>query len=208
MYPDLWRTIIPLFPFKHADRGDLLERAFTRSDGLSKPLSDWGTDVSQGWRPAIAFNATAVDSGARLVFSSSELGAAVPGRVELYDPHLYSDYDIRIVTAVRLSSAFPYVSPAARAVRSPQIHVVDVGYYDNYGMSTLVEWLDDALRAADNPIRRVLIIQIRDSAPETSGKPQAGRGAFNQSFAPLATMLHVRSTGQLAHTDEDTSLIK
>src|SRR5215469_4559555 len=208
LYPDLWRTIIPLFPFKHADRGDSLERAFTRGDGLSKRLSDWRKDVLAGWRPASAFNATAVDNGARLVFSTSELGAAVSGRMDFYDPELYSNYDIRIVTAVRLSSAFPHVSPAARADLPPEIHVVDGGYYDNYGISTLIEWLDDALQAPDNPIRRVLIIQIRDSAPNANTKPQAGRGGFNQSFAPIATMLHVRSTGQLAHNDEDTSLIE
>jgi hypothetical protein len=211
LYPDLWRTIIPLFPFRHADRGDSLERAFTRGKGLSKPLADWSRDVSEGWRPAIAFNATAVDSGARFVFSTSKLGAAVSGRTDFAS--VYSSYDIPIVTAVRLSATFPYVSPAARPdlpsqASEPRFHVVDGGYYDDYGISTLVEWLDDALSSSDNAIQRVLIIQIRDSSPDSTTKMKKASGSFYQTFAPISTMLHVRSTGQLAHNDEDTSLIE
>jgi hypothetical protein len=43
--------------------------------------------------------------------------------------------------------------------------VVDGGYTDNYGMATLLAWLDETLSGSDNPIRRVLIIEIRASPP-------------------------------------------
>ncbi len=212
LYPDIWRTIIPLFPFKHADRGDALERAFTRGPGLTRALGEWRTGVREGWRPATAFNATIVDSGARLLFSTSDLGPR-PGRVEFYEPDRYPDRDIGIVTAVRLSSTFPYVSPAARAdaqdkATAPQFHIVDGGYYDNYGISTLVEWLDSALDAPDNAVQRVLVIQIRDSSPDKPAKGRDSNGSFYQSFAPISTMLRVRSTGQLSHNEEETSLVQ
>lgn len=212
LYPDIWRTVIPLFPLKHTDRGYSLERAFTsRGDGLSKPLSDWSKGVSEGWRPAVAFNATSADSGARFVFSTSKLGAGVSGRMDF--SNVYPSYDISIGTAVRLSATFPYVSPAARAdlpsrAPEPRFHIVDGGYYDNYGISTLVEWLDDALSSSESDIQRVLIVQIRDSLPDSATEAKNAIGSLYQTFAPLSTMVRVRSTGQLAHNDEDTKLIE
>ena len=68
---------------------------------------------------------------------------------DLYDGH---SVDIALVSAARLSATFPIVSPSARAAGSwpkrYRYHFVDGGYYDNYGMSTLLEWLDDALTSA------------------------------------------------------------
>lgn len=209
LYPDLGRAIIPFFPFKYSDRGEALERAFTRAPELSNVLSDWRAGVPEGWRPAVAFNSTITDTGGRLLFSTSDLEPSTPSRRDFYEPALYKDYDIAIVTAVRLSSTFPYVSPAARANPSkPQFHIVDGGYYDNYGISTLVEWLDSALSSPDNPVNRVLIIQIRDSPPDSRTKATSGRGWFYQSFAPISTMLNVRSTGQLSHNKEDIDLLR
>jgi len=49
-------------------------------------------------------------------------------------------YDVTVATAARLSATFPYVTPASCSDQpGPQPHIVDSGYYDNYGMATLVE---------------------------------------------------------------------
>jgi hypothetical protein len=37
-------------------------------------------------------------------------------------------------TAARLSAAFPFVSGAVLLPTNPRRHVVDAGYYDNYGL--------------------------------------------------------------------------
>jgi hypothetical protein len=119
--------------------------------------------------------------------------------------------DIAIVTAARLSATFPYVTPAARAdvggPSTPQLHIVDGGYYDNYALSTLVEWLDEALSGSEK-IQRVLILQIRGSTPGEDMKLKTKRGWFYQAFAPIATMLHVRATGQFAHGEQEVRLLE
>jgi hypothetical protein len=103
-----------------------------------------------------------------------------------------------------LSASFTYVSPAARAdLPGAQFHIVDGGYYDNYGMSTLMEWLHQALEDSDPRPKRVLVIQIRGASTASNPQPDGTHGWFYQAWAPLETMLTVRTTGQLSHNEED-----
>jgi hypothetical protein len=109
------------------------------------------------------------------------------------------------------------VTPAARAKYSgPQPHVVDGGYYDNYGMATLVEWLDEALtKARENKQsldRQILVIQIHgaplDETDLRERRFAKNRGWFYQALAPLLTLFAVRTAGQVAHNDIELELLK
>jgi hypothetical protein len=213
VYPDFLRIFVPVF--KHLDRGRALEAALTRElpnrkHHLFSPLAEWREGVQKGWRPAVVFNATVVESGERFLLGTTDLLPA-PGRSSLRDPQFpqFAEHDISLVTAARLSATFPYVSPAARPdIDGTQIHVVDGGYTDNYGMATLIAWLDEALRASGNPIRRVLIIEIRASPPATEPPPLAWRGWPFQAYAPISAMLNVRDTGQLPRNQEELQILR
>jgi hypothetical protein len=208
LYRDLFR---PLYPhFDYGDRGSALEDAWQRDIDLSAPLESWREDVAAGLRPATIFNATISDSGERLLIGTANPPEA-PGRRNF--ERVFDWADVSIVTAARLSAAFTYVSPAARADNDEEasIHFVDGGYYDVYGVASLVDWLDDALRANQRSegvkIDRVMVLQLRGAPPgrETQGKR---RGWFYQAYAPLSALLGARDTGQLAHNDEEISLLR
>ena len=199
-YPDLLRIVLPVF---HVDRGQALEWAWTRDGGVAANLAQWRDDVYAWNRPGIIFNATIVDTGERLLVGSERIGSdRIPGLRNFED--LYPGTDVQVVTAARLSASFPYVTPAARAdLPGAQYHVVDGGYYDNYGMTTLLQWLERGLSNAGPRPRRVLVIQIRSAPPESDPKPDGWHGWFYQAWAPLEAMLDVRTTGQLSHNEED-----
>jgi hypothetical protein len=213
VYPDFLRVILPIF--KHLDRGEALEAALTRElpnrkHHLSSPLGDWREGVAEGWRPAVIFNATVVESGERFLLGTTDLARAT-GRSSLRDPEFpqFAGHDISLVTAARLSASFPYVSPAARPdVSGTQIHVVDGGYTDNYGVVTLVTWLDEALSAKDNPVRRVLVIEIRASPPGSEPPPLSWHGWPYQAYAPISAMLNVRDAGQLPRNVEELDIVR
>jgi len=233
LYPDLVRTFlsVPLPP--GWDRGRALEEAWLRRDipwdnrsGIEEGLSDWREDAQRGDRPAVIFNTTITESGQRLPLATTDLPKDSPGRLtydQLFAPGVRKD--IRVVTAARLSASFPYVSPAARAaeVEGPESHIVDGGYYDNYGISSLVEWLDAKLRSDQN-IRKVLIIEIRGAPsppsyayndadgcpakPSTDAPDRRSKaGWFYQFTAPLQTVLGGRDTGQRAHNELELNLL-
>jgi hypothetical protein len=87
---------------------------------------------------------------------------------------LYAGYDIDVVTAARLSATFSYVSPISRYVgENPQgnYHIADGGYFDNSGVVTMVEWLNEWLDPQKGlNIKRVLLLQINAFPESTSSK--------------------------------------
>jgi len=221
-WPDFLRAILP-WVFGHLiGRGRALEKAWCLSaaanpeqgSGLDHALSSWNRRAAEGSLPAIIMNATVCETGERLLLGTTGIERALSAEearldaTELHGP----ENDVGIVTAARLSASFPYVTPAARStLDGPRPHVVDGGYYDNYGMATLVEWLDEALTTGGDCIASVLVLQIHGIPVKAAASRQsktAGRGWFYQLFAPVTTLVNVRSAGQIAHNDIELALIQ
>jgi len=203
-YPDFWRAFIPL-PFRSAqiDRGQALEWAWEAHDPpVGARLAQWRLDAAAGERPAAIFNATLVDSGERLLIGSARVGWSEFSGLRNFEDQ-YEATDVKVATAARLSASFTYVSPAARSDRpGPDFHVVDGGYYDNYGMSTALAWIHQGLEES-GLIRHLLLLQIRGapSAPRTT--PDKWHGWFYQAWAPVESVLQVRTTAQRSHNDDE-----
>ncbi len=220
-WPDLISSIFPWITKNFVGRGRALERAWIANGKtsdedsfslLDKPLSEWNAAVRSGDMPALIMNATLVESGNRLLLGTTRFTKNESSRARLDATKLHGETrDVAAVTAARLSASFPYVTPAARFEdKKPQPHVVDGGYYDNYGMSTLVEWLDEALCADQESdtspaVKSVLVLQVHGAPVSRDGDPQSGdltdRGWFFQIGAPIVTLANVRGAGQIAHND-------
>lgn len=204
-----------------------MERAWRSNSSVSlagrqqmdAPLSEWNPRVAAGELPAVVMNATITETGQRLLLATTDMRKS-PGSARLDGTtlHTYQDQngnvvkkDVGVTTAARLSASFPYVTPAARAKESgPQPHVVDGGYYDNYGMATLVEWLDSALQAPGNRIDEVLVIEIHGSPVPVDPNDlyKTDRGWFYQAIAPLITLDKVRGAGQIAHKEIELEFLR
>jgi hypothetical protein len=214
-WPDFISSVFPWITNGWLGRGRALEKAWIRncqSDEypnafLDRPLSDWNAGVRSGTLPAVIMNATLVETGQRLLFGTTRFTESANGRARVDAADLHgAPNDVAAVTAARLSASFPLVTPASRSdAKGLQPHVVDGGYYDNYGMATLVEWLDEALCADNQSVRSVLVIQIHGApvTSDSSAQPDklSDRGWFFQMGAPLATMNNVRGAAQIAHND-------
>jgi len=224
VYPDLLWT---LFPFLKGiglwpptllsgqsltyDRGTSLENAWRLTPSLEKStLAEWQRDAVKGARPAVIFNATLVETGQRLLLSTTAMAPIAAagnidhvGREEFFS--LYEGFDVPVVTAARLSATFPVVSPAARIWRgnifAKDRHVVDGGYYDNYGIATLVEWLAGALEQAARRPSKIVIVQIRGFEAGLVDPPQRDQGWFFQLFHPLETLAAVRGASQFSRNE-------
>ena len=212
VYPDLSRIFLPYLKTekdKLIDRGWALEEGWRSRGPITANLSEWRQGVQEGWRPAVIFNATLVESGEPLLLATTSTlqQNQIEGPQRKTFAQLFPNNDIPVVTAVRLAATFPFVTPAARAIADgPQYHVVDGGYYDNYGVNSLLEWLNEALSSTP-PEKRpdILIIQIR-SFPAGAINPSAGnKGWFYQAEAPVSALLNVRNTGQLVRDREAVS---
>jgi hypothetical protein len=231
VYPDFLWNLIPfwkgfyLYPFYLvngpnllSDRGSALENAWKRTDSLATAtLSKWRPEVAKGNKPAVVFNATIVETGERLLLSTTDFGPPrepinkiTPGWQDF--SRLYPKKDIPIVTAARLSATFPFVTPAARIflgdVFANQYHVVDGGYYDNYGVATLIEWLDQAMNNSSSKPSRILILQIRGSPAGLINPPKGDYGWFFQATHAFQTLENVRGTGQFSRNEVELKFLE
>jgi hypothetical protein len=221
VYPDSVRLLLPaasnrFFPlFDRARTMEMLwNQRFTASEAPT--LSNWSQGVGEGWRPLLIFNATAVESGCRVL-----LGAASFARDAFAGAIVYpvDQYDLEVVTAARLSASFPYLSPTSRAevevlreadreregpartcsdLEIAGQHIVDGGYYDNYGVVTAMQWLDQVLRAdGSRRIRKVVIIEIRSMSKQLQRREDPLPGVVAQLAGPLSTSTSVRTSSQI-----------
>lgn len=197
--PDLWRAIAPWFGERTIDRGWAVERKWSEVNNLKRGtfLSDWakrGTEI-----PALIFNSMLVERGQHVVFSTTKFPKANDPRgiADFYGlyPDRAGQYDIRVNTAARLSASFPYVAPASRPnLNSPyagDFHFVDGGYYDNYGIDSVIGWLSDALESDSGlaaGFQDVMVLQIRHFN-ESTAAPGSRQGWGFQLYAPLAGLL-------------------
>jgi predicted acylesterase/phospholipase RssA len=214
VHPDFWRIAFP-WAFAHVvDRGWALQRILAKRSGATGlRLSDLAKAIDKG-APAVLINSTMTESGAPMVFASTqfpppELAAGV------YDFHsVYGASDIDLATAVRLSATFPYVSPAARpsAASVPAYHFVDGGYYDNYGMAALIAWLREALliddpHGADSEAQRRPILILQIIAFPRGGEPGADRQPWQfQLVAPLLALYTAKDHSQQKRDDFELRL--
>jgi len=85
---------------------------------------------------------------------------------------------------------------------------VDGGYYDNYGMATLVEWLDKELQKSEINVAELMVIRIYSMPVGLDREPGDSRGFFYQTGAPLITLNNVRGAGQLSHSKVEFDLLQ
>jgi hypothetical protein len=235
VYNDLPRILNPLGN-NRPDRGNILEETWKKRcaevgkrkmcASVSDPLSSWQAGVADGWRPAAIFNSTVAETGEPLVLSTTAWRSSKdtpPKRRSFYD--LYPGQDLSVASAVRIAASFPYVSPAARP-DTPALdadHMIDGGYYDNYGVASLIAWLDEGLVglqpecAADAAAKikpetcrqtilpKILVLQIR-SFPADQEPPPKKRGWFFQLYAPVEGLLSVRTTAQWVRDHEELAM--
>jgi hypothetical protein len=233
VYSDLvGRVFLPFNP--QMDRGLALERSlghyahlashWDQHDG-SAPSDAWlASDLLQpkpGEFPVLLINSTSATRGVPMVFSNTEFPASTtalpaesdaPHHAGILNFHVETaDHDTALPSAVRMSATFPYVSPAARAsCNCDTDYLVDGGYYDNYGMVSLLEWLKDSKEAmSQNPGGSPEIVILRiESFPEGLPAKAKTEGWSYQLLAPLLALFAARSSGQLYRDDAELRMFK
>jgi hypothetical protein len=87
-------------------------------------------------------------------------------------------------------------------------HVADGGYYDNFGMMSMMTWLHEGLERSDDPPTDVLVLQIR-SFPETGLPPrEQERSWLFQTYAPLTALMSVRTAAQRLRNEQEFNYLR
>ncbi|MBX9628579.1 MAG: hypothetical protein K2X82_32580 [Gemmataceae bacterium] len=136
------------------DRGRALELAWSRhlNGALDVPFRQLQPDERAGSLPSLVFTPMMIEDGRQVIISNLDLDYMVdPARdsddapMSLMGVEFFRLFpkanDFRLSTAVRMNASFPFFSPSAALPTDPVRHVVDAGYYDNYGAMVALNWL-------------------------------------------------------------------
>lgn len=228
VYPDFWRSLG--WPVSLYDRGWALETRWSewlspsltgdeRTLSRMPRLGDWRERVRKHEIPAVAFNATLVESGERLILTSLDRFSNEDPRTRGFQrfSQLYPDRDIEIASAARLSATFPWVTPVARPKHDDSnlaYHVADGGYYDNYGVMVAVQFIDELLRtqagsdATTQIDRNIILIEIRASDSDQYDDARLDAGFYFELLGPAEALYSVRSASQRARNELELRLLR
>ncbi|HEX3556636.1 MAG TPA: hypothetical protein VIA62_25725 [Thermoanaerobaculia bacterium] len=211
-YPDLWRVFSGFLVWsKTLDRGWSLERMWRlHLDHPDASLADWRLGVQQGWLPPAVLNATVSETGEQFLLTPLDPPAEWQAR---FFSREYPGQDVPLVTAARLSATFPWVSPITRARTAsgparPDLHLADGGYYDNFGVVSVVNWLRTLREEQRQQLRRRLLVILIRAFPDSGA---AGRGLgpwLSSTLGPVVTMYKVRTSTQAFHNSSELAMTK
>jgi hypothetical protein len=196
------RDVPKLFlPFHFADRGVALEQAWIdNSPPMGKPLGDLAAGEKDGWRPSLVFTPMFAEDGRRLIISNMDCSRFTVA-ADPHDPRrIYSVRGVELLriapearsmpvaTAARMNASFPFVSPASEGPFTPRRHIVDAGYYDNYGVATAAAWIAQHADWIRANTAGIALIQIRDEAlqQELIDVRRPGDSPLTNHFCELA----------------------
>lgn len=175
--------------------------------------------IRAGVIPAVIFNATVMELGQRIMVTPLDFPANGNSfkRGQTLSEFLFTDAasgslaaraNVPFWTAARLSATFSFVSPAVRTkVKNPDMnkpepplwkhHLVDGGYYDNFGVASALDWLQPVLEArrdgaAGLNFSRVLIVQLRGFADMPANSIEPSPGFKAALIGPLDAIFAIR----------------
>ena len=168
--------------FGFGGRGTALENAWSAglpiagSYPLDQPFLElWQPVRERGWLPVLLLNATHEETGKRVITSNLQIDNWP--FADAKDLRIALGRDLRASTAVHNSARFSWVSPAGTILDRWGLqhgHVLDGGYFENYGALTLLETVEGLRKVLDGLPLKPVIIQI-SSDPALQSIDIAGR---------------------------------
>ena len=218
LFPDLMQRF---FPFGFPDRAKALEQGWERAWGRAGFPEDLWRD--QGFRslwagenflPALFLNGTHVETGKRVITSNVNIAASPTVFRDAYDFYRLAPggSEIRPSTAAHNSARFSYVSPAGTL--SDGTHLVDGGYFENFGAVTGREVLKAGIERWGRAIQPVAILISNDAKlKEENFRPSELQSAKPRTWAgevlsPLRALLQTRDARGLLAASEMRALVE
>jgi hypothetical protein len=188
------------------DRGYAFEEKMnTNTKGrLNKQIKDYEADEKIANIPLMFFNSVVTRDSRKMIISTQPVSFMMQGwqdttRLSLMDPDAIDfaaffknqdPYHLRLLTALRMNATFPIVLPNVWLPSNPVIDVMDAGLRDNYGLETILRFLetfDDWIR---QNTRGVLIMQIRDRSPGGWDSPYLSDDISDHATKPFLLLQH------------------
>jgi hypothetical protein len=205
LLPDFLQRFLPR-PFPGLSRARAFELSLqdawkqthaAQDDEIKNPLASpflqiWDPSLSV---PALLLNTTEVGSGRRRIIAPFTFATSAAESDDFTFLPIARDNDISLSTAVSLSARFPWIAPAgwfneenAWEPQKPQkIRLVDGGYFDNSGVATAIDLIDNL-----NQIPTAKLVEINLIVLTTGSHAVQKFFGFGEALSPIESLLNAR----------------
>ena len=169
---------------------------------MNKKLYEYYKPEFESKIPMLIVNPTIINNGQRLIISpqpTSYLSYIAP------QENISNDYllesiefkrffkeqganDLKFLSALRMSSTFPYVMPIVYLPSKPALKVMDAGLRDNFGVKNSVKFLYTFRKWIADNTSGVVFIQIRDSRKQPEVEVEKEKSFLASLSAPVETI--------------------
>jgi hypothetical protein len=196
--------------FEYAGNLYQRDRGFTFEDQLNqiteglldKPITAYDSVEMNAIIPMVILTPTVVNDGRKLYIASRpvsfmnydviELGSYGSPKFSGVDfQRLFRDnnaFDLRFLSALRMSATFPYITPNTTLPTDPPIRIMDAGISDNFGLSDAVRFMYTFKDWIAENTSGVAIVSIRDSPKLGVINPQSGQTIVDDFTQPISSV--------------------
>ena len=138
---------------------------------FDKPLSYYEYFEKQAQIPLMIFSPIIVEDGRRCLTSSQSLQCLLPNTQDAnYEFLDYRSFfkkqdvtKVRFTSVIRANASFPYIMPMISLPTEPEMHLMDAGIRDNYGIKTSLLYLHHFKNWILENTSGVIIVEVRDT---------------------------------------------
>jgi len=95
---------------------------------------------------------------------------------------------LRFTSVLRMNATFPFVLPMVTLPTTPTIQIMDAGTRDNFGVKTMMQWINAMNDWIEQNTAGVVVIQIRDTRKLLAGDEVRQISFLDKFYLPFSNV--------------------
>lgn len=178
---------------------------------MSYALPEYNAEV-----PMMIMSPTIANDGRRLYISAQPVSYMNLGVETLEDQYKISGVDfmsffqkqqskdLRMLSALRMSASFPYITPNVELPSDPPMQIMDAGIADNFGISDALRFIYTFQDWLEQNTSGVVLISIRDTRKNVEIQPRTAPSILQRLSAPISSVYN--NLGNLQDVNNDNKI--
>ena len=215
-------TFLKLSSFSHAgfsykkDRGYMFEKSLNSNlEGVfSRNVSEYREQELNVEIPWLLLSPTIANDGRKLYISNPgisflnfdlQLDESYKKKIRGVDFQRFFDEqgagNISLLTALRMSASFPYITPTVSLPSEPRLEVMDAGISDNFGISSSLRLIQVFQEWIEANTSGVVLLVIRDTQRVQEPKERPNASIVDRFFQPISDVYNNLASMQDINND-------
>ena len=201
------------------DRGTVLENQINKNTDsvMETNLKELAPLELKSKIPMMIFSPTIINDGRKLLISPIPISYLTYNKSVENNNRKVTEYDavefsrlfanqgaenLRLLSALRVSASFPFISPMVKLPSTPRVSLIDAGVRDNLGFELTLRFINRYSEWIKNNTSGVIIIQIKADKPSTIEIESNKYNLMNAFIEPITGVMTSFSTIQIYNQNQ------